>query len=52
VSNGRVEVRRGSQRVYSYRELTSPLTASGFTVELAEPWTRDAHSVSFVATRV
>jgi SAM-dependent methyltransferase len=52
VSNGRVEVRRGSQRVYSCRELTSLLTASGFTVELAEAWTRDAPSVSFVATRV
>jgi len=51
VSNGVVEVRRGSQRVYSYRELMALLTASGFAVELAEAWTRDAHSVSFIATK-
>jgi SAM-dependent methyltransferase len=52
VSNGRVEVRRGSHRAYSYRELVDLLTVSGFAVELADPWTRDAHSVSFIATRV
>jgi 2-polyprenyl-3-methyl-5-hydroxy-6-metoxy-1,4-benzoquinol methylase len=51
VSNGRVEVRRGSHRAYSYRELAALIQAAGFTVELAEPWTRDAHSVSFIATR-
>jgi 2-polyprenyl-3-methyl-5-hydroxy-6-metoxy-1,4-benzoquinol methylase len=52
VSNGRVDVRRGSHRTYSYRELVELLTAAGFGVEAAEPWTRDAHAVSFVATRV
>lgn len=52
VSNGRVEVRRGSHRAYTYRELVELLTASGFAVELADPWTRDAHSASFIATRV
>jgi SAM-dependent methyltransferase len=52
VSNGRVEVRRGSHRAYSYRELVELLTATGFAVELADPWTRDAHSMSFVAIRV
>ena len=52
VSNGRVEVRRGSHRAYSYRELVDLLTASGFAVGVAEPWTRDAHSASFIATRV
>ena len=51
VSNGRVEVRRGSQRVYGYRELMGLLTTAGFTVELAEPWTRDQHSVTCIATR-
>jgi 2-polyprenyl-3-methyl-5-hydroxy-6-metoxy-1,4-benzoquinol methylase len=51
VSNGRVEVRRGSHRAYSYRELVALIQAAGFTVELAEPWTRDAHSISFIATR-
>jgi 2-polyprenyl-3-methyl-5-hydroxy-6-metoxy-1,4-benzoquinol methylase len=51
VTNGRVEVRRGSHRAYSYRELVELIEGSGFTVELAEPWTRGAHSVSFIATR-
>jgi len=52
VSNGRVEVRRGSHRAYSYRELVELLTTCGFAVELADPWTRDAHAASFIATRV
>jgi SAM-dependent methyltransferase len=52
VSNGRVEVRRGSHRAYPYRELVELLTASGFAVELPEAWTLDAHSVSFIATRI
>jgi SAM-dependent methyltransferase len=52
VSNGRVEVRRGSHRAYTYRELVDLLTASGFAVELAEPWSPDAHSATFVATRM
>lgn len=52
VSNGRVEVRRGSHRTYTYSELVELLTASGFAVELAETWTRDAHSAAFIATRI
>jgi hypothetical protein len=28
------------------------LTTCGFAVELADPWTRDAHAASFIATRV
>jgi hypothetical protein len=52
VSDGRVEVRRGSHRAYTCRELTGLLAASGFAVELAEAWTRDAHSVSLIATRI
>ena len=52
VSNGRVEVRRGSHRTYTYRKLVELLMASGFAVELAEAWTRDAHSASFIATRI
>jgi SAM-dependent methyltransferase len=51
VSNGRVEVRHGSHRTYSYRELVELIQAAGFTVELDQPWTRDAHTVSFIATR-
>ena len=51
VSNGRVEVRRGSHRAYAYRQLVELLEHSGFAVETAEPWTRDAHNVLFAATR-
>ena len=51
VSNGRVEVRRGSHRAYSYRELVELIEAADFSVELDPPWTRDAKTVSFVATR-
>jgi SAM-dependent methyltransferase len=51
VSNGRVEVRKGSHRAYSYRELVALIEAAGFTVELDRPWTRDAKAVSFIATR-
>jgi hypothetical protein len=51
VSNGGVEVRRGSHRAYTYRELVGLLAAAGFAVEVAEPWSREAHSVTFIATR-
>ena len=51
ISNGRTEVRRGSHRAYSYRELVALIEAAGFAVEPAQPWTRDAHSVVFIATR-
>jgi SAM-dependent methyltransferase len=50
-SNGRFEVRSGSHRAYSYRELVDLIQTAGFTVEPAEPWTRDADSISFIATR-
>ena len=49
--DGRSEVRHGSHRAYSYRELVGLLEASGFTVAVAEPWTRAAQAVTFVATR-
>jgi SAM-dependent methyltransferase len=51
VSNGRVEVRRGLHRAYSYRELVGLIEAAGFTIELDRPWTRDLETVSFIATR-
>jgi hypothetical protein len=50
VANGRIEVRRGSHRAYAYRELVELLESSGFSVDVAEPWTREAHVVCFVAT--
>jgi SAM-dependent methyltransferase len=51
VSNGRLDVRRGTHRAFTYRELVDLLGAAGFSVELAQPWTRDAHVVTFIATR-
>jgi SAM-dependent methyltransferase len=50
--NGTIEVKRGSHRAYAYRELVALVEAAGFAVSLAEPWTRDAHMVSFIATAV
>jgi SAM-dependent methyltransferase len=52
VSDGHVHVRHGSHRAYSYRELVHLLTATGFNVDLAEPYTRESHNVTFVATAV
>jgi SAM-dependent methyltransferase len=51
VANGRIEVRNGSHRAYSYRELVALLETAGFTVELDQPWKRDAHAITFIATR-
>src|SRR5262245_11314509 len=51
LSNGCVEVRYGSHRAYRYAELRELIERSGFDVTVATPWTLDAHSVTFVATR-
>jgi SAM-dependent methyltransferase len=51
VSSGRVEVRRGSHQAFTYRQLVDLFGAAGFTVEVSQPWTRDAHAVTFIATR-
>jgi SAM-dependent methyltransferase len=51
-ANNTIESRRGSHRAYPYRELVNLLERSGFSVALAEPWTRDAHVVSFIGTAV
>jgi hypothetical protein len=51
VSNGRLEIRRGSHRALTYRQLVELLEDTGFTVELAQPWARDAHLLTFIATR-
>jgi SAM-dependent methyltransferase len=50
VSKGRAYIRHGSHRAYSYRELVQLIRGAGFEVDLAEPWTSDAHSLTFVAT--
>jgi SAM-dependent methyltransferase len=51
VSNGRLDVRRGSHRAYAFRELVELIQSAGFTVQLDSPWTRQAHTVSFICTR-
>jgi SAM-dependent methyltransferase len=51
VADGRVEVRRGSQRVYAYRQLIELMEASGFAVTPAEGWTRASHTLTLVGTR-
>jgi SAM-dependent methyltransferase len=48
VSGGRVETRHGSHRAYSFRELVQLIEQAGFSVDLASPWTREAHTVTFV----
>ena len=48
--NGRSEVRYGSHRAYRYAELLALIESAGFDVTTAEPWTRGAHSVTFIAT--
>ena len=49
-SDGRVETRYGSHRAYSYRQLVELIEAAGFTVEPSQPWTREAHTVTFIGT--
>jgi 2-polyprenyl-3-methyl-5-hydroxy-6-metoxy-1,4-benzoquinol methylase len=51
LSNGRSEVRHGSHRAYRYAELRELIESAGFDVATATPWTREAHSVTFIATR-
>ena len=48
---GCFEVRPGSHRAYRYAELCELIETSGFDVSVATPWTRDAHTVTFIATR-
>lgn len=51
LSNGARDVRHGSHRAYSFRELVALMEAAGFVVDVAEPWTRSARTVTFVGTR-
>ena len=51
LSNGCAEVRYGSHQAYIYLELCELIAAAGFDVATATPWTRDARSVTFIATR-
>ena len=47
--NGRGAARFPSW-LYAYRELVALIESAGFAVSTAEPWNREAHMVSFVAT--
>jgi 2-polyprenyl-3-methyl-5-hydroxy-6-metoxy-1,4-benzoquinol methylase len=51
VSGGRVDVRQGSHRAYSLRELIELIEACGFDVTLDPPWTREAHAVTLIGKR-
>jgi SAM-dependent methyltransferase len=51
LTEGVIDVRRGSHRAYSYRELSELLEAAGFSVTAAAPWTRGAHNVTFIGSR-
>lgn len=52
VKNGQVETRCGSHRAYSYRELSTLLERSGFSVSVPEAWTRETHNMCFIGTAV
>jgi len=52
VRDGRVDVRHGSHRAFSYRELVAMLASSGFSAATDVPWTREQRDVYFVATAV
>jgi hypothetical protein len=51
IANGRVDMRRGSHRAYTYRALTELLNDSGFDVTVDPQWTRDARTITFVAVK-
>jgi len=51
VRDGHTDTRHGSHRAYSYRQLVELLDASGFSVETAEPWTKEARTIQFIATK-
>ena len=52
MGHGRTEVRRGSHRAYRYAELLDLLHTSGFDdVHVAEPWSRNDATSTFIATR-
>ena len=51
VSEGRVDVRHGTHRAYSLRELIELIEACGFDVALDRPWTREAHVVTVIGTK-
>jgi len=51
VSDGRVEIRRGSHRAYTYRQLIELMESAGFTVAPVEEWSQASRVVTFLGTR-
>jgi SAM-dependent methyltransferase len=51
VSGDRVEVRRGTHRAYTYRQLIELMEGSGFRVTSDEGWTRASPVLTLVGTR-
>jgi SAM-dependent methyltransferase len=51
VSNGKVDVRSGTHRAYTYRQLVELIAAAGFSVEPASPWTLDTERLLVIARR-
>jgi SAM-dependent methyltransferase len=51
LSNDRTEVKYGSHQAYRYAELRDLLQNSGFAVSATQPWTNEAATVTFIATR-
>ena len=52
VANGRTEVRHGTHRAYTYRQLVELMEASGFAVTSNGGWTRASPVLTLVGTRV
>jgi SAM-dependent methyltransferase len=51
ITNGRVEVRRGSHQAYTYRQLVELMEAAGFKVSADAAWNRTTPSLTLVGTR-
>ncbi len=51
VAGGRVEVRRGSHRMYTYRQVIELMDAAGFDVAPDHAWTRASPALTLVGTR-
>ena len=51
VGDGGVEIRRGSHRAYTYRQLVESMESAGFAVAPSEKWTQASHAVTLIGTR-
>ena len=52
VSDGRTEVRHGTHRAYTYRQLVELMEACGFAVASDGGWTRASPVLTLVGNRV